>query len=123
MLLLFRDGEGFVVEHGTIAALASLAPECSYALATLDAAARVLARNPRPDRAARADACDAAIISVEAILRAQGFKPMPVVFVPGKTPADGAIVVRGGSVEPVGEAATHADLIAHAERARAVVMR
>ena len=123
MLLLFRDGDGFVVEHGTIAALPALAPDCGYALETLAAAARVIATTPRPARAARADACDAAIISVEAILRAQGFKPMPVVYVPGKTPADGAIVVRGGCVDVVGDAVSPADLIAHAERARAVVMR
>ena len=123
MLLLFRDGEGFVVEHGTVAALPALARECGPALAALDTAARVLGAVPRPDRAALADASDAAVLSVEAILRVQGFKPMPVVYVRGKTPADGAIAVRGGSVELVGDASSHADLIAHGERARAVVMR
>lgn len=123
MLLLFRDGDGFVVENGTIAPLSALIPECSYAIDSLHAAARVLAREPRSERAVRADACEAAVLSVEAILRVQGFKPMPVVYVPGETAADGAIVVRGGSVEMIGDAASPAELIAHAERANAVVMR
>ena len=123
MLLLFRDGEGFVVEHGTVAALPALAPACRPALAALDAAARVLGSSPRPGSAARADASDAATLSVEAILRVGGFKPMPVVYVRGKSAADGAIVIRGGSVELIGEASSHADLIAHGERASAVVMR
>lgn len=103
MIVFFEGGDGLIVDRNNVVSTPPLRGTAVRPAAILDHAARLLVLDRPLSGRIRTAARDAAVASVEDLLRAFDRKPSLFVYVFGE--GFDAIVVRGGTVDVVaGEA-------------------